>query len=1810
MNPVTDPAILAAFNQQPQQAQQPITDPAILAAFEKLPPPQSVGVGEAVVRGAGEAFAGTANTLAMAGAGAATVLDKVNPFIGAGETPASDWMFKHVVEGVTSPALEYYQPQAGEHYDTAAEVGRLAGNLAGLVPQMVGMAPAAVVGGGLAKSLAMGATTGQAFALPACIYRAQQVVNEGVDTSTVMQGLGSNMALNTAAVALPVSMAGNLATRAVTGGAMGAGTGIAQRGAEGAILGDKYQHLAEDPFDPKAIAFDSILGGGMAGVFGKNSTGNKTAKDVKDDAEDETQLPYNTEQQAAHEQAAAAEATATAMVQREEATKTTSLADALRSGAVRNKEATILEQKAKAELSTVLQPQPLPQRGAVPPTIQAQPVSKQAERRAAKRERNKIKRIVDSAEINNEGHITLRGDTDFIAQKMDEIGVTKPFKQDDAITVHREDDIRRVLEFLTSPQSASPMIKQDGNNPFKALEDNPNPLGEQLLKQEINELERVAQVNKKADSINVKQQKAAQRLAIEEQAQAKIDAQLTKKAEHSQRAIESAKARKVISEDDSLEIFTRKMGGVNDGDFAKAFHRKQTGLKGNDTLGALTHYNGKSADAMAELAHEAGYIKEATPQALYDALDLEVRQGVKQYTAAGNSNKAEQDYNANHEPDITDKVMSETRGERDISYPEIPFSRKNKSVDGLTDKKLRTLSDEAIGAVIKRVGERHRVVTVKSFGDLASLAPDVIKQANKEGHDGSDVDGFIHKGNVYLIKENIARHKDPEAMAETVLLHEFTHGDIRNLFGKNISVELNKLFKAIGGYKGMKSIANKHDINLKPYVIAGQKSGRLPEARQAMLMDELLAFIGQDKPALQSKVKEIIGMIRQWLRDKGLVKLAEYGETDLLRVIREARKVNGADKKGTRFIVSKEAGSNSRTVKTDSDQGDVAFSKNTPVVDRLDALAKKEHGSDLGDGRFSTPIGEFKLGENQVRKLKSRGREQYTNMIRPTLENPLLVVKDEKGGTVFIKTFKGEDKITRFISVAYNIDGEKVVVSNHPKRAKQIENIIKGGEVLFKTTALGDKSLPQHPTNTKSVDAGDEGVKFSRSAKDEDAQTTKENETVAAAVKDYVKGKDAGATKVVSALLSRLFYKPAQVVRDYGVDHARIIGDKFLAEDAHEKRTTDTPDLITSRAFETGKFTSRLQTVMETLSNKFVMFDYDASGLFRGVPTADNIRLIRVLRTGKVVPRLKNEAIALRELLSDLRSYAIKAGLDIGELEHYFPRVYDMEKISKNKEKFIKFLEKNGFSNASAQLTMYKIINSEGSPELYGDTEARIQVNEAGETFNPRAKGKEGGASKKSYEKSRGVDIDEALLEKWLVNDVQAVVTQHINNVVRRAEYARKFGDNESELNADVRKMVEELESEGRQSEVKQAVSDVYDMADATMGKYRPIGSEFWRNNNRRMSDVMVMIHLPLVAFSSLPEFFAPIVHGGKHAVVPILKGAAVHGFSEAANSVSKMVTGKRLWKKSEWTQASEDMGLITQAALSQAVQARMGHKTGKWTNRFIRATMLEQMTGLQKVIANETFKAMMKSHAKHLEKGVTGKKRMQILQDIRDYGLSESQVQAWAKDGTGEAELRMAAISFTNKVITTPNEANTPLHVQNPHFAQLMLFKRFITVFSNTFLKRTLQQTFQRGKTVDAKMIGAIGAITMIAAAYAAQSIRDDLKWGEGGNPYRKKEEVGKRILDSVDRSGFTGSATWLYALFNPYRFGYTDKTSQRLFNLLGPAIGDASKTIDVFSLTPKSKRKAAEKQGKQLSKFVPVVNATEATRKPFANLFADILK
>ena len=113
------------------------------------------------------------------------------------------------------------------------------------------------------------------------------------------------------------------------------------------------------------------------------------------------------------------------------------------------------------------------------------------------------------------------------------------------------------------------------------------------------------------------------------------------------------------------------------------------------------------------------------------------------------------------------------------------------------------------------------------------------------------------------------------------------------------------------------------------------------------------------------------------------------------------------------------------------------------------------------DGTINTPIGQVKMGEGQYFKLAQQGRDGKLGMVKPTLENPVVVIEEErpaKNGVserntsyIFVKTFKKADgsRLYYFTSVTVSKDGKEVVISNQEKSENRISKLLQQSKIAW-----------------------------------------------------------------------------------------------------------------------------------------------------------------------------------------------------------------------------------------------------------------------------------------------------------------------------------------------------------------------------------------------------------------------------------------------------------------------------------------------------------------------------------------------------------------------------------------------------------------------------------------------------------------------------------------------------------------------------------------------------------------------------------------
>lgn len=193
---------------------------------------------------------------------------------------------------------------------------------------------------------------------------------------------------------------------------------------------------------------------------------------------------------------------------------------------------------------------------------------------------------------------------------------------------------------------------------------------------------------------------------------------------------------------------------------------------------------------------------------------------------------------------------------------------------------------------------------------------------------------------------------------------------------------------------------------------------------------------------------------------------------------------------------------NSGTI--EADRGGIEVEDNTQPLSEADAdnvIAQMESSAEVApeleltpdnwvvefgeDGIVSTPIGDVKMGENQVAKLFEKGRSKKFGMIKPTLTNPDVIIEvpshsadgneERSSSYLFIKTFLGKngEKVYYFKSVTIKKDGLEISISSHYDRAKRVKEALMKGKLLYRKNdgAQTEQNQPSASVTTSQEDA-------------------------------------------------------------------------------------------------------------------------------------------------------------------------------------------------------------------------------------------------------------------------------------------------------------------------------------------------------------------------------------------------------------------------------------------------------------------------------------------------------------------------------------------------------------------------------------------------------------------------------------------------------------------------------------------------------------------------------------------------------------------
>ena len=466
---------------------------------------------------------------------------------------------------------------------------------------------------------------------------------------------------------------------------------------------------------------------------------------------------------------------------------------------------------------------------------------------------------------------------------------------------------------------------------------------------------------------------------------------------------------------------------------------------------------------------------------------------------------------------------------------------------------------------------------------------------------------------------------------------------------------------------------------------------------------------------------------------------------------------------------------------------------------------------------------------------------------------------------------------------------------------------------------------------------------------------------------------------------------------------------------------------------------------------------------------------------GKTVARI------VRKVLDDQFKYMTEAGVNVKDLgvgKDYFPRVYDPDYISRHQTEFQTLLEKHGVANPVG--VMHAIVGAEGN-------EFRVTSRPGMQNLKERV--------------LKNIPDDE--IARFVQKDLFQTMNSYITQAGRRAEWARRFGDDGSRLKA----LYGQAVKEGATADQITAAEKYMQGVDGTLG------DDLNPTARRLMGNMIVYQNvrlLPLAIFSSAVDPLGIIVRGGT-------VGDAWKTFKRGIAEIPKGLKGSDA--KDASTRLAETMGVIDNASLVHSLGAMysqgMVSDTGRKINdTFFRLNLMEQFNTSMRVGATEAALNFLQRHVTAPNEH-SARYLSELGLKASDVTMRDGRVALTEADGlTAEHALQMRAAvnKWVDGAILRPDAADKPVWMNDPHFALVSHLKQFVYSFHHTMLARVAHEMRNGNYTP------AYALLSYVPVMIAADALKGALQGG-GSQPQWKQDWGPEDYLWSgIQRGGLLG--------------------------------------------------------------------------------------
>jgi hypothetical protein len=490
--------------------------------------------------------------------------------------------------------------------------------------------------------------------------------------------------------------------------------------------------------------------------------------------------------------------------------------------------------------------------------------------------------------------------------------------------------------------------------------------------------------------------------------------------------------------------------------------------------------------------------------------------------------------------------------------------------------------------------------------------------------------------------------------------------------------------------------------------------------------------------------------------------------------------------------------------------------------------------------------------------------------------------------------------------------------------------------------------------------------------------------------------------------------------------------------------------------FQKGVFMSKFKRIRDNMS------DSEKTRLQRTLRAKDN--------TSETVTRSARER-QVRRLMDEVHQYLIDAGLPVGRIPNYWPRMMSREKLIAGEADIIRYLVRRRRQRRPNESPSERLRNAR---EFYNSL---ISDEAASAAAQAELLSDELSMQMPGFRNMRSRTAEDSFFDAYLEDNFDNILSNYIVSAVKRAEYNRLLGQDAREIanlaedNADVavlsrdtwdgQKKLQEILDEARQEGATQEqLKTMKDYVDANLGMY---GRDSVPDNVRTaMAGVVAYTNMRVLlftVFASLPDMIGPMIRSGE--IRGPLK-TMMKNIKEAASS------------ESELNEIAETWGIASNVA-NQHVLAEyvdnhyMPPQLRKWNDAFFKWTGLNFYTNFTRKMALAVgMETLTKEAGKVNDMSLTQRQRDKATQFLGEFGLTADMVNAWNANGRPiygsqghtvqsavDEKVAEALVQFVDESILRPNPAQRPILASHPGAILVYHLKGYIYATQDIILTR-----------------------------------------------------------------------------------------------------------------------------------------------------------